>query len=69
MSTAAPDIATVEKYFTIRKTVIEMLLDRGYLVAEQEIKLDFTEFHTKLESAQYKYATEAREFALKNRND
>lgn len=69
MSNSAPDIATVEKYFTIRKTVIEMLLDRGYLVAEQEIKLDFNDFHAKLESAGYKYATGVRELTWTIRND
>jgi len=45
----------VEKFFTIRRTVIEMLLDRGYLVSESEIKLEFAEFQQKLEAAQYKY--------------
>lgn len=50
------DQALVEKFFTIRRTVIEMLLDRGYLVSENELKLDFAEFQAKLESAQYKYA-------------
>lgn len=55
MASSVPDTATVEKFFTIRKTVIEMLLDRGYLVSENEIKLEFNDFHAKLEQMQYKY--------------
>ena len=58
-STAPPDPATIEKYFTIRKTVIEMLLDRGFLVAEAEIKLTFDEFKAKLEGVHYKYVAMA----------
>jgi hypothetical protein len=56
MATTNPDQALVEKFFTIRKTVIEMLLDRGYLVSENEVKLEFGEFAQKLEAAGYKYA-------------
>jgi hypothetical protein len=55
-ATGSGDLAMVEKFFTIRKTVIEMLLDRGYLVSENEVKLDFNEFQQKLETAAYKYA-------------
>lgn len=55
MAANAPDTATVEKFFTIRKTVIEMLLDRGYLVSENEIKLEYGDFVAKLESTGYKY--------------
>lgn len=55
MASSGVDQAMVEKFFTIRRTVIEMLLDRGYLVSESEIKLEFAEFQQKLEAAQYKY--------------
>lgn len=59
MATSNADQALVEKYFTIRKTVIEMLLDRGYLVSENEVKLEFAEFAQKLEGANYKCVIEA----------
>lgn len=49
------DLVMVEKFFTIRKTVIEMLLDRGYLVSDSEVKLDFAGFHSNLERHGFKY--------------
>ena len=59
MATTNADQAMVEKFFTIRKTVIEMLLDRGYLVSDNEVKLEYNEFAQKLEQAQYKYVIQA----------
>lgn len=59
MASSGVDQAMVEKFYTIRRTVIEMLLDRGYLVSETEIKLEFADFQQKLEAAQYKCVVEA----------
>ena len=48
------DNAFLERFWTIRKTVFEMLLDRGYLVAESELKMEFLEWSEKLTANNFK---------------